>query len=148
MLPVIARADTLTLEERAEIKQAVWRDLLAAGLGDSLAVFEGLAEHLMEDRQETTQVISDDRDLVDTTLETGIEHDTLSSILPLFFASSELSLSESLAVASKTQRMPLSYRLSRKYAWGEIDVLDDRITDTAGLYASLLSQTFSTVSPR
>jgi hypothetical protein len=147
VLPVIAKADTLTSQERVVIKQAVWRDLLAAGLCDGLAVFEGLGDHQLSDRQETKSLHSsgspsetlDDQDVVYTNTESRFGNDTLPRILPVFSANPE--------PTSAAQHMPLSGCLSRAYAWGDINVLDARITDTAALYASLLSRTFTAVSP-
>lgn len=154
MLPVIAKVDTLTSQERVVIKQAVWRDLLAAGLCDSLAVFEELGDHQLSDRQETKSLhpsgspseTLDEQDVVYTNEESRFRNDTLPRILPIFSANPELSVNKNPEPTSAAQHMSLSGCLSRKYAWGDINVLDARITDTAALYASLLSRTFTAVS--
>lgn len=154
MLPVIAKADTLTSQERVVIKQTVWRDLLAAGLCDGLAVFEGLGDHQLSDRQETEFLhptgspseTLDEQDVVYTNTGSRFGNDTLARVLPVFSANPELSVNENPEPTSAAQHMPLSGCLSRAYAWGDINVLDARITDTAALYASLLSRTFTAVS--
>jgi hypothetical protein len=94
--------------------------------------------------------MSDVTDQLDVTSETGFNYDTLSRVLPVFSANPEPSLIKSLGVAAEAHREqlePLGLSFSRKYAWGEVDVLDARIADTARLYSSLLSKTFTTVSP-
>jgi hypothetical protein len=154
---VIARADTLTEGERATIKQAVWRDLLAAGLGDSLAVLERLAEPspfgghewglLHVDR--ALDLTSGVTDQVDLNPETGFDHDTLSRVLPIFVANLEpSSLGESFEVTSKFHLTPPEHCFLRRYGWGEIDILDPRLADTVGLYTSFLNKAFTTVSLR
>lgn len=127
------------------IQQAVRRDLAAAGLRDNLAVFENFVRPIPPSPRGTihrsTGLEHGGRPEQDPTNATKIAVDGLflPESIPAFCFNGQIGTSESLGPASRLDH-------TRRYPWGELDVLDARIADTAMLYSSLLSKEFVSVS--
>ena len=156
-MPVISRADTLTLSERAVVKEAVRRDLLAAGLSESLAVFDTLAEPdsclsggIQQSSPDSRAPGALPRD-ADQKSEGTMENKALPRALPVFCFNGDFGADKSLHTAfaaSGKHSSQSSLCHTRGYAWGELDILDPEVADTAMVYSSLLSNDFVNASCR
>jgi hypothetical protein len=130
----------------------VWRDLLAAGLADSLSVLEHMCQKPVNGVEEQgldrdsrrhgqDENASDSDSLVSSP---KVDLELLSTCIPLLCTNPEQGV-------YADGKKDLTYRRDalgfvRRYIWGEIDVLAAKFSDTGRLYSSLLSKGFASVS--